>query len=317
MKTLVGFRKDQNANCLENIFLALIYRITPNCLPHIYSYCWDFGYLEKDKSSLGLSQRLSNTKDQMMQQKLLKRYHGIAIQWSEDYNLLEWMSGEFPYIICGDAFWFSWNLAYQSAHIPHYFFLTKKEDDYFIIDDPYFNLYNQILPTNVLKQSLIKVGKVSVEPSSEFIILEEFVNSLKYVIEGYDGKGDHYQIRLLAEEIYNDINLQQYLIQETEDPANSKVLITLKHIARGRIKYSKYWKNYAHIDVIHSLIGKMNEIYETWDIVVKLFIRLFFDKNEKCIRERIYEQLIKIANAEKKASQDALRECSAWIGDEV
>ena len=161
------------------------------------------------------------------------------------------------------------------------------------------------------------MGKVSVNSYCEFDPLIEFFHSIKNVTEGYDGKGDYHQITLLAEEIKKDDYFQQYLIKETDAPANSKVLITLNHIAKGRLKYCKHWNNYAHIAVIQSLLIEMNQIYAMWNTTVKLFIRLFFDKNEKSIRENIYEQLIKISDAEKKACLDALKECDFWIGDEV
>ena len=310
MRTLKGFNKDPNATCLENIFLALIYYMDPENLSHIYSYCWDFGYLEKGKSELGLSERLSNTKDRTIQQRLLKQYHGISIRWSENYIPMKIMPEEFPYIVCMDSFCCSWNIAYQSAHIPHYFFLKKKEGDYFIYDDPYFNLSDQVLSIKDLKQGLIRTGKASKKPFLEFNPLKEFINSVKYVIEGYQGKGDCHQIELFAEEIKNDNDLQQYLIRETDLPANSKILITLNHIARGRLKYYMYWNNYADNDAICSLIKELRDIYAMWNVTVKLLIRLFFDKNEKNIRKSIYEQLIAIANAEKKAGLETLGKCN-------
>ncbi len=300
MKNLHG----EFANCKENVFLTIIKYYLNEYGSYMYSYAWDFGYKMKD-TLLPLQDRLSNVKDRTKLEWLMETYYGIHIEWDDQFSKQSIMSAEFI-VICMDSFWCPWNPAYQKAHLIHYFIGVHAEDKQIICIDPYYELENLILPYELLKEGLVKIGYTNQVQRTQYIFEQVFFDSLLHVRNGINGISDYNLIRIFLKEVGDADLFVDALTGHSDIPDNSVILLTINHVAWGRKKYITHWQRYNHIPAIQYVVDRLSEVYREWILLTKTMIRIFFENRKHTAIELATNRLTHIASQEEQICNHAL-----------
>lgn len=295
-------------NCLENCIANYCDAINED-FRAMFLFSWSFGYhVLKVKEGERLDYPHSFNLDYdgyiLLYEKL---YPNISLKSVDiDVKTLYQKCLEGAVFAIGiDSFDCHWNLAYHKYHYQHYYLLTINIDkpENFIAIDSFSTLEVIDFDKNILNYSkkCYIIEQTQVEVNKD-ILRKKIIKEFYEVLLSTEKKELSDSINKFKYELQNIKSIDN-LFPITSDASNTFLIIRLSYISNSRYN-TKLFFEYINLD--NSYIESIQNIYERWEILKNIFIKIFISRNVKLLIQ-VSSELTNILNLEKKLCEDIIK----------
>ena len=289
-------------NCIENSIANVCDAYGIDHRP-IFLFSWDFGYHKAEKTvgekvhyqysgEIGFEKYIYLSKQFLDISITLKPANVETIKEAAEVGIIQ--------LISTDSFYCPWNLAFHKYHYPHYYLLTHSENnDKLIVIDSFSS--NNIIWLD--KEQLREVKEVY--HIEQFPLYSTNISKLKSEFLHFITISNQRGIFELINEFASDliqINSIEELSPQIADVSNSYIIRRLSYIANSRFNASKFMK---YIGLCENHIIEMKNIYEKWESLKNLFIKILLSKKITLLKQA-YENILSISQEEKMLCNNIL-----------
>lgn len=290
-------------NCIENCIANLCDALDVDFRP-MFLFSWDFGF-KKYESTLGEKIHYHTFFDIGVEQyfKISEDYLGIKfIDLPKTYNnIINSIKSNIVLLIRADSFNVSWSLGYLKYHLPHFYLLMCNEGKICVIDS--FScqeiLHIEDIPVDDIEQCYYVETYQLTRLHSTELLKNGFLTFLKNNLDN----GVFDLIKHFGKELTEIDSIDKLTIAQTDIP-NAMLIRRLSYITNSRYNTKCFFE---YIDYAKYYVDVMQSIYERWETVKNLFIKILISKKISLL-EQVGFELIQIINLENNLCKNIISE---------